>query len=84
MIVSLSWQKQHSEDGLASQPGSGEPLEDYTKFNTSSPSVESNKVGVRAGIKMPKFIWKFLESRDKCVFMLSTQRVAFDSLQFGS
>ena len=51
MIVSLSWQKRHCEDGLASLPGSGEPLEDYTKFNTS-PTIEANKVGITAGVQV--------------------------------
>ena len=55
MFVYSSWQKQHCEAGLASQAVSGEPLEDYTIFNTSSLTVESNKVGIRASIQMSDF-----------------------------
>jgi len=51
LIVSLSWQKRHCDDELASLPGSGEPLEDYTKFNTS-PTIEANKVSITASIQV--------------------------------
>jgi len=47
----LSWQKRHCDDELGSLPGSGEPLEDYTKFNTS-PTIEANKVSITASIQV--------------------------------
>ena len=43
-VALLLWQKQCCEDGLASHPGSTEPLEDYTKFNLPSSTDRANKV----------------------------------------